>query len=304
MNDKLKNYTSQPDPEVWEGIEKRLRRRTALRQATTAVAGLALLAVVIVGVVAWPSRQAVPATGSMLVGNEQQSTAQEAAVQTAQDEALPAAAGTASRGSRQMAQGVTQEVAAVMPTTAAQHGAAASAEGAASSAASRMQEPSAAVAAVVGQHGAQAADGAAASSSHKPQPAQGVSQQPAAAVAEVPAGAAATESKPAAVKASQHSRVEDTILWIPNAFMPASDDPVMAVFKPRITVPDASVNNYKMTIFNRGGHVVFTTRDINEGWNGTYHGEAQVQAAYVYVIQYTDRENLQHQTRGTVTLIR
>ena len=38
MNDKLKNYATAPDPEVWEKIEKTMRRRVLRRYAWTAAA--------------------------------------------------------------------------------------------------------------------------------------------------------------------------------------------------------------------------------------------------------------------------
>ena len=282
MNDKLKNLTIQPDPEVWEKIDKSLRRRRALRLTTTAVAGLALLAAVITGVVLWPSQQ--PAAKFRYSDNQMFRCPDSArwdlepsGADAARWDLEPSGADAASKTKETMTAAVRWDL-----------------------------EPSGADAALQNEGQQPMAE----ETQHAPRPVASPVSKTAELVAarwdQEPSGtdAASSVSRPAAVKSPSSNRLEDTILWIPNAFMPASDDAAVAVFRPRLTVPDASISNYKMTIFNRGGHIVFTSRDISTGWDGTYHGEEQVQAAYVYVIQYTDRENIQHQRRGTVTLIR
>ena len=282
MNDKLKNLTIQPDPEVWEKIDKSLRRRRALRLTTTAVAGLALLAAVITGVVLWPSQQ--PAAKFRYSDNQMFRCPDSArwdlepsGADAARWDLEPSGADAASKTKESMAAAARWDL-----------------------------EPSGADAALQNEGQQPMAE----ETQHAPRPVASPVSKAAELVAarwdQEPSGtdAASSVSRPAAVKSPSSNRLEDTILWIPNAFMPASDDAAVAVFRPRLTVPDASISNYKMTIFNRGGHIVFTSRDISTGWDGTYHGEEQVQAAYVYVIQYTDRENIQHQRRGTVTLIR
>ena len=281
MNDKLKNLTIQPDPEVWEKIDKSLRRRRALRLTTTAVAGLALLAAVITGVVLWPSQQ--PAAKFRYSDNQMFRCPDSARWDL---ESSGADAASKTKESMAAAASKTKETMA---------------------AAARWDlEPSGADAALQNEGQQPMAE----ETQHAPRPVASPVSKAAELVAarwdQEPSGtdAASSVSRPAAVKSPSSNRLEDTILWIPNAFMPASDDAAVAVFRPRLTVPDASISNYKMTIFNRGGHIVFTSRDISMGWDGTYHGEEQTQAAYVYVIQYTDRENIQHQRRGTVTLIR
>lgn len=282
MNDKLKNLTIQPAPEVWEKIDKSLRRRRALRLTTTAVAGLALLAAVITGVVLWPSQQ--PAAKFRYSDNQMFRCPDSArwdlepsGADAARWDLEPSGADAASKTKESMAAAARWDL-----------------------------EPSGADAALQNEGQQPMAE----ETQHAPHPVASPVSKAAELVAarwdQEPSGvdAASSVSRPAAVKSPSSNRLEDTILWIPNAFMPASDDAAVAVFRPRLTVPDASISNYKMTIFNRGGHIVFTSRDISMGWDGTYHGEEQTQAAYVYVIQYTDRENIQHQRRGTVTLIR
>ena len=303
MNDKLKNLTIQPDPEVWEKIDKSLRRRRALRLTTTAVAGLALLAAVITGVVLWPSQQ--PAAKFRYSDNQMFRCPDSArwdlepsGADAARWDLEPSGADAASKTKETMAAAARWDL---EPSGAD----AASKTKETMAAAARWDlEPSGADAALQNEGQQPMAE----ETQHAPHPVASPVSKAAELVAarwdQEPSGtdAASSVSRPAAVKSPSSNRLEDTILWIPNAFMPASDDAAVAVFRPRLTVPDASISNYKMTIFNRGGHIVFTSRDISTGWDGTYHGEEQVQAAYVYVIQYTDRENIQHQRRGTVII--
>lgn len=101
-----------------------------------------------------------------------------------------------------------------------------------------------------------------------------------------------------------NSAVEDTILWVPNAFAPSSDNPDITTFRARLNQSGASVANYRIRIFNRQGHLVFHSIDINQAWDGTYKGRALPQGGYVYVIRYVDRDGLIHQRKGTVALIR
>jgi gliding motility-associated-like protein len=98
--------------------------------------------------------------------------------------------------------------------------------------------------------------------------------------------------------------LEDTILWLPNVFMPASDDAEINVFRARLNHPGDVLTNYRMTVFNRSGAQVFATTDINEGWDGKHWGRELPQAAYVYVVYYTDKDGFRHQRKGTVTLVR
>lgn len=95
---------------------------------------------------------------------------------------------------------------------------------------------------------------------------------------------------------------------IPNAFTPGSGgngyyDP--ADISNDIFYPFADyVEHFRMSIFNRWGELIFESKDIRFGWNGTYRGEPCPQDVYVYKIEFTfsDGENI---TRvGDITLFR
>jgi gliding motility-associated-like protein len=100
------------------------------------------------------------------------------------------------------------------------------------------------------------------------------------------------------------------ILWagasfyIPNAFTPNGDglnDVFGAI--PRIDY----VNQYRISIFNRWGQLLFESTDLHLGWDGTYQGEACSAGVYVYRIVYNDFGMGAQETKvmeGTVVLVR
>ena len=87
-------------------------------------------------------------------------------------------------------------------------------------------------------------------------------------------------------------------LFIPNAFTP--NEPTNNTFKPAFT----NLKSYEMNIFNRNGVLLFTSKDINRGWNGYYNGRLCDFGAYVYVIKFENLEGVSNLQRGSVTLIR
>jgi len=100
------------------------------------------------------------------------------------------------------------------------------------------------------------------------------------------------------------------ILWagksffIPNAFTPNGDglnDVFGAI--PRLDY----VNRFHISIYNRWGQLIFNTSDLNQGWDGTFKGEACQAGVYVYRIVYHDFGMGTQETKvmeGTVVLVR
>jgi len=100
------------------------------------------------------------------------------------------------------------------------------------------------------------------------------------------------------------------VLWagrsffIPNAFTPNGDglnDVFGAI--PRLDY----INQYRISIFNRWGQMIFNTSDLSQGWDGSYQGKPCQAGAYVYRIVYQDfgmgtQEN--KVMEGTVMLVR
>jgi gliding motility-associated-like protein len=69
------------------------------------------------------------------------------------------------------------------------------------------------------------------------------------------------------------------------------------------------LNAYKATdllfkIFNRGGQLVFETKDWTVKWDGTIRGTKQASGVYVWMLNYTDPDGKKISLKGTTFLIR
>jgi gliding motility-associated-like protein len=72
------------------------------------------------------------------------------------------------------------------------------------------------------------------------------------------------------------------VLYVPNTFTPnenGTNDKFFAV--------GSSVNTFEMQIFNRWGQLIYTSNDINAGWDGKYKGQYVQMDTYVVRIEYT-----------------
>ena len=99
--------------------------------------------------------------------------------------------------------------------------------------------------------------------------------------------------------------IKDDLLWyIPNSFSP-NEDGINDVWKPVGATVDAT--NYKLTIFNRWGEQVFTTGNIDEGWNGSSNGSDYYAdtGVYTYLIKVTSATTEEKfEFTGFITLVR
>lgn len=89
-------------------------------------------------------------------------------------------------------------------------------------------------------------------------------------------------------------------LFFPNAFTPDGDG-INDVFFP----VHSSVSEFNMVIFDRWGHVVFETDDINTAWDGKVNGGTDATSG-VYVYKYRAKGNYYeaNEKYGFVTLLR
>lgn len=89
-------------------------------------------------------------------------------------------------------------------------------------------------------------------------------------------------------------------LLVPNAFTPNGDgrNDVLLAIGPGIQ------DVQYFSIYNRWGQLLFQTRDLTRGWDGTYKGVKQPPGTYVYMAQGTDYRGKTIFRKGTVVLIR
>ncbi len=276
---KLKDYSSQPDPEVWNRIEKTLRKRAIHRQMRSAAVAAVVVAGAIVAVVNWPatSNSTVAEQTAPLVADA--GIAPQMNVEPIESEALDnttAVEQQVPQPNQDVQPRVVRPVAQVENTV----------ESAVTSQAVKV-EPVKPIA------------------SEPVRPVRNTVEQVEDVVSDHVTPTVAENAVPApSVKASSSNAIEDTILWIPNVFAPMSDDDNLREFRVRLNKVGETVTNFKMSVFNRGGQRVFYANNISQTWDGTYKGVMMPQGAYVYVIQYTDKDKMQHQRKGTVTLLR
>lgn len=97
---------------------------------------------------------------------------------------------------------------------------------------------------------------------------------------------------------------QELVVWIPNAFSP--DDQLNESVRQFKVYPNSEANllSYEIFIYSRGGRQVYHSKDVSQGWDGTYNGHKQPMGTYVYIIELNDaNKGLQHK-KGTITLIR
>ena len=87
---------------------------------------------------------------------------------------------------------------------------------------------------------------------------------------------------------------------IPNAFTPNGDG-LNDVFAP---VTNSEIQSYQLDIYARNGQKLFTSRDLQYGWNGEYQGGMMEGGSYIYFIKYKDADGQEHIDKGQLLLIR
>jgi gliding motility-associated-like protein len=92
---------------------------------------------------------------------------------------------------------------------------------------------------------------------------------------------------------------QDPRIFLPNAFSPNGRN---NVFKPVMSFMD--VDDYEFSIFNRWGLKVFTSTEIDLGWDGTHHGSKSELGVYVYLLKFRNSKGEHFEKTGTVLLIR
>lgn len=98
--------------------------------------------------------------------------------------------------------------------------------------------------------------------------------------------------------------IPETVIWYPNAFTP-NNSGNNDVFKPVIS-DLGYISKYQLYVFDRWGNQVFTTTDINTGWDGTMQNtgvKCQIDT-YVYLVSITNKAGIIFDHRGIVNLIR
>ena len=96
--------------------------------------------------------------------------------------------------------------------------------------------------------------------------------------------------------------------WAPNAFTPNGDgkNEKFYVFPDTVTHTKIDVTTYELNVFSRNGQLVFRTRDLSEGWNGTIQNTGAIlpPGVYIYTIRFKLKDGSPKYQKGTVTLLK
>jgi gliding motility-associated-like protein len=88
-------------------------------------------------------------------------------------------------------------------------------------------------------------------------------------------------------------------IYGPNSFTPDGDG-VNDSFK----FKGMGIETFELLIFNRWGDLLFSSNNIENGWNGTYKGNKVPVGAYVYKVRAESYEKIVHEKIGSVSVLR
>jgi gliding motility-associated-like protein len=93
--------------------------------------------------------------------------------------------------------------------------------------------------------------------------------------------------------------IKEPNLSYPTAFTPNGDN-LNDVF----VVYGQFVEKFEMNIFNRWGELLFTTNNLDTGWDGKFKGVTQPEGTYAFIANLTDQTGRSFKRSGSVVLLR
>jgi gliding motility-associated-like protein len=92
-------------------------------------------------------------------------------------------------------------------------------------------------------------------------------------------------------------------LFIPSAFTPNGDG-LNDIFRVKPECAGGGLFSFELRVYDRSGQLVFTTKDINKGWDGMYKNHKLGSNTFVYFVNYSFEQNKTVEQKGVVTLVR
>jgi gliding motility-associated-like protein len=93
--------------------------------------------------------------------------------------------------------------------------------------------------------------------------------------------------------------IRDFYLEAPSAFTPNGDSN-----NDLFRFEEKNVKNFDLKIFNRWGEIVFSTNDVNQGWDGNVNGHAQNIDTYVYSVKAETIHGYKFEKKGEFLLLK
>ncbi|MBV9961457.1 MAG: PKD domain-containing protein [Parafilimonas sp.] len=97
----------------------------------------------------------------------------------------------------------------------------------------------------------------------------------------------------------QLTAIVSPLVDVPNAFSPNGDGTNDAVF-----VKGYGIAKMTWNIYNRWGQLVFSSFNINTGWDGRFKGALQPQDVYAYILNIEFTDGTKINKKGDITLLR
>ncbi len=73
-------------------------------------------------------------------------------------------------------------------------------------------------------------------------------------------------------------------IYVPNVFMPASNNPENAVFKP-FFFAGMTVLRYEFQVYDRWGNLLYKTTNMNDGWEGSFRSKNIEPGVHVWILE-------------------
>jgi gliding motility-associated-like protein len=65
-----------------------------------------------------------------------------------------------------------------------------------------------------------------------------------------------------------------------------------------------NINTLSFYVYDQWGQLLFTSTDVNKGWDGYFKGSLMPVGVYVYYLKATMSNGAQLSKKGTITLLR
>jgi gliding motility-associated-like protein len=91
----------------------------------------------------------------------------------------------------------------------------------------------------------------------------------------------------------------ESSIYIPNTFTPNGADG-----NDRFKAEGENITNFQLDIYNRWGENIISLLDIQESWDGTFHGIPCKDGTYTWKLRYVDSFGDEHRQTGHINLIR
>ena len=92
---------------------------------------------------------------------------------------------------------------------------------------------------------------------------------------------------------------EDNLLYIPNSFTPNSD-----TYNETWSVTGTCFKTLECRVYNRWGEEVALIDEVNESWDGTYHGKSVPDGIYSYTVRIVYENDRVYYTNGFVAVLK